>query len=118
MSDLAYSIFQIHLIRLGSGMDKLSVITPHFSGYRQLSSDKSQLWSTTNDLQQSQGIAKIFSGGAAVPKVKLGPWSDSPVPSRKMQDSLRQPKPLNFNKLNTWLIIKLVAFFSQLALER
>ena len=115
MSDLAYSIFQIHLIRLGSGMDKLSVITPHFSGYRQVSIMANEL---TNDLQQSQGIAKIYSGGAAVPKVKLGPWSDSPVPSRKMQDSLRQPKPLNFNKLNTWLIIKLVAFFSQLALER
>ena len=92
-------------------MNKHSVITPHFSGYRQVSIMANEL---TNDLQQSQGVAKIYSGGVVIPKAKGGIWSDSLVPGRKIPDSPGQPKPLNYNKLNTWLMIKSVAFFSAL----
>ena len=92
-------------------MNKHSVITPHFSGYRQVSIMANEL---TNDLQQSQGVAKIYSSGVVIPKAKVGIWYDSLVPGRKIQDSPGQPKPLNFNKLNTWLIIKSVEFFSAL----
>ena len=54
-----------------------------------------------NDLQESQVVANIYPSGAAVPKAKVGPRCDSPVPGRKMHDSPRQPKPSNLNKLNT-----------------
>ena len=65
-------------------MNKHSVITPHFSGYRQVSIMANEL---TNDLQQSQGVAKIYSGGVVIPKAKVGIWYDSLVLGRKIQDS-------------------------------
>ena len=63
----------------------------------------------THDLKQWQGVVSIYFGGATVPKAEVGPRRDSPVPGRKAHDSPRQPKPLNFNQLNTELIIKSVA---------
>ena len=47
---------------------------------------------------------KIYSGGAAVPKAKVGLRCDSPVPGRKIHDSPQQPKSLNSDKLNAELV--------------